>query len=83
MVLRASVSGGEPLISPARARRVPLQRAQGHLRWTLPRFQCAESVDILSGLVALAHWMLFLARPIVADTPCLGRSRSSVCPRYA
>jgi hypothetical protein len=40
-----------------------------HLGWTLPRFQRAETGDTWSWLVALAHWMLFLARPIVADTP--------------
>lgn len=39
------------------------------LGWTLPRFQYAESGDTWTLLVMLAHWMLFLARPIVADTP--------------
>ncbi|MFO3796523.1 MAG: transposase, partial [Anaerolineales bacterium] len=40
-----------------------------NLGWTLPRFQRAETGDTWTYLVALAHWMLFLARPIVTDTP--------------
>ncbi|MFN3742843.1 MAG: transposase, partial [Anaerolineales bacterium] len=40
-----------------------------NLGWTLPRFQRAESGDTWTYLVALAHWMLYLARPIVEDTP--------------
>ncbi len=39
------------------------------LGWTLPRFQRAETGDTWTYLVALAHWMLYLARPIVEDTP--------------
>jgi hypothetical protein len=39
------------------------------LGWTLPRFQSAETGDTWTQLVALAHWMLFLARPIVQDQP--------------
>lgn len=39
------------------------------LGWTLPRFQRAETGDTWTLLVALAHWMLFLARPLVEDTP--------------
>ncbi len=39
------------------------------LGWTLPRFQSAETGDTWTYLVALAHWMLFLARPIVKDSP--------------
>lgn len=39
------------------------------LGWTLPRFQCAESSDTWTQLVMLAHWILFLARPLVADAP--------------
>lgn len=39
------------------------------LGWNLPRFQHAETGDTWTYLVALAHWMLFLARPIVEDTP--------------
>jgi len=39
------------------------------LGWTLPRFQSAETGDTWTLLVALAHWMLFLARPIVQDNP--------------
>lgn len=39
------------------------------LGWTLPRFQSAQSGDTWTWLVALAHWMLFLARPIVQDRP--------------
>lgn len=39
------------------------------LIWTQPRFQSAHTGDTWTQLVMLAHWMLFLARPIVADTP--------------
>jgi len=39
------------------------------LGWTLPRFQSAETGDTWTLLVALAHWMLFLARPLVRDNP--------------
>ncbi|MFN3308239.1 MAG: transposase [Anaerolineales bacterium] len=39
------------------------------LGWTLPRFQHAETGDTWTLLVALAHCILFLARPIVEDTP--------------
>lgn len=40
-----------------------------NLGWTLLRFQCAETGDTWTALVALAHWMLFLDRLIVEDTP--------------
>ena len=39
------------------------------LGWTLPRFQNAQTGDTWTQLVALAHWMLFLARPLVQDNP--------------
>jgi hypothetical protein len=39
------------------------------LGWTLPRFQRAETGDTWTHLIMLAHWILFLARPLVADTP--------------
>ena len=39
------------------------------LGWTTPRFQSKEAGDRWSWLVALAMWMLFLARPIVQDHP--------------
>jgi hypothetical protein len=39
------------------------------LGWTLPRFQTKETGDRWTELTALAGWMIFLARPIVADTP--------------
>lgn len=39
------------------------------LGWTLPRFQRAETGDTWSLLVAIAHWILFLARPLVQDSP--------------
>lgn len=39
------------------------------LGWTLPRFQHAETGDTWTLLVALAHWILFLARPLVKDSP--------------
>jgi hypothetical protein len=39
------------------------------LGWTQPRFQSKEVGDRWSELTALACWLLFLARPIVADAP--------------
>ena len=39
------------------------------LGWTTPRFQHKETGDRWSWLVALAFWLLFLARPIVQDHP--------------
>ncbi len=39
------------------------------LGWNLPRFQHKETGDRWSWLVALAVWLLFLARPIVQDRP--------------
>jgi hypothetical protein len=39
------------------------------LGWTLPRFQTKEAGDRWTALTALACWMVYLARPIVADTP--------------
>jgi hypothetical protein len=39
------------------------------LGWTLPRFQRAETGDTWTYLIMLAHWILFLARPLVADSP--------------
>ncbi|MFZ5884487.1 MAG: transposase, partial [Chloroflexota bacterium] len=39
------------------------------LGWTLPRFHSAATGDTWTQLVALAHWMLFLSRPIVQDNP--------------
>jgi len=39
------------------------------LGWTLPRFQSAETGDTWTWLVALAHGMRFLARPVVQDRP--------------
>ncbi len=40
-----------------------------HLGWTTPQFQHKESGDRWSWLIALAVWLLFLARPIVKDHP--------------
>lgn len=40
-----------------------------NLGWTLPRFQDPKTGDTWTYLVALAHWMLYLARPLVEDTP--------------
>jgi hypothetical protein len=45
------------------------------LGWTLPRFQSAESSDIWTLLVTLAHWMIFLAPPIVQDNPLTWQKR--------
>jgi len=39
------------------------------LCWTLPRFQRKEACDLWTELTAIAAWMLFLARTIVADVP--------------
>lgn len=39
------------------------------LGWTLPRFQSTEVGDRWSELIAIACWLLFLARPIVEDKP--------------
>lgn len=52
------------------------------LGWTLPRFQSAETGDTWTYLVALAHWMLFLARPIVKDSPLpWQKAQSSLTPQ--
>jgi hypothetical protein len=40
-----------------------------HLGWTTPQFQHKLTGDRWSWLVALAVWLLFLSRPIVADHP--------------
>jgi hypothetical protein len=40
-----------------------------HLGWTTPNFQDKESADRWSWLVAVALWLLFLARPVVQDHP--------------
>ena len=40
-----------------------------HLGWTTPNFHDKESADRWSWLVALALWLLFLARPVVQDHP--------------
>jgi hypothetical protein len=39
------------------------------LGWTLPRFQSKEACDLWTELTAIATWVIFLARSIVADTP--------------
>ena len=39
------------------------------LGWTRPRFHFKEVGDLWSDLTAIACWLLFLARPIVADAP--------------
>ena len=39
------------------------------LGWTLPRFQSKEAGDRWTELTALACWMIFLARTLVADRP--------------
>lgn len=39
------------------------------LYWTTPQFQSPEAADRWSLLVSLAQWLLFLARPVVADQP--------------
>jgi len=39
------------------------------LGWTRPRFQSKEAGDRWTWLTALATWMIYLARPMVQDTP--------------
>ena len=39
------------------------------LGWTRPRFQSKAAGDCWTWLMALATWMIFLARPLVQDTP--------------
>jgi hypothetical protein len=39
------------------------------LGWTLPHFQSKEACDLWTELTAIATWIIFLARTIVADTP--------------
>ncbi len=46
-----------------------IQFRKTYLGWTLPKFQHKETGDTWSVLVTLAHWLLFLARPLVADAP--------------
>jgi hypothetical protein len=50
------------------------------LGWTLPRFQSAKTGDTWTRLVALVHWMLFLARPIVQDAPLPWQMAQSSLP---
>jgi len=52
------------------------------LGWTFPRFQSAETGDTWTWLVVLAHWILFLARPIVQDHPLpWQKAQSSLTPQ--
>lgn len=39
------------------------------LGWTIPQFQTNEACDRWTKLVDLAFWQLWLARPLVGDTP--------------
>jgi hypothetical protein len=39
------------------------------LGWTLPRFQSKEACDLWTELTAIAAWIIFLTRTIVADVP--------------
>jgi hypothetical protein len=39
------------------------------LGWTMPKFQTKEAGDRWTELTAVACWLLYLARPIVEDTP--------------
>jgi len=45
------------------------------LMWTLPQFHTPERGDCWSVLVSLALWMLYLARPVVADRPLSWQKR--------
>lgn len=39
------------------------------LNWTLPHFHSSQACDRWSRIVALAFWLLYLARPVVQDAP--------------
>jgi len=53
-----------------------------HLGWTTPQFQHKQTGDRWSWLVALAVWLLFLSRPIVADHPLpWQKSQSHLTPQ--
>lgn len=71
--LPASIVGTAQTIWTAYANRWPIEPAMRFrtetLGGTLPRFQNAQTGDTWTHLVALAHWMLFLARPLVQNHP--------------
>lgn len=71
--LPASIVFTAQIIWTAYINRWPIELAirfrKETLGWTLPRFQSAQTGDTWTQLVALAHWMLFLARPPVQDNP--------------
>ena len=39
------------------------------LHWTMPQFQSPEASDRWTMLVSLAQWTMYLARPVVEDSP--------------
>jgi hypothetical protein len=43
--------------------------AKSRLHWTLPRLKTPEQSQCWSDLMPLVSWFLWLARPVVADTP--------------
>jgi DDE superfamily endonuclease len=52
------------------------------LGWTRPRFHFKEAGDLWSDLTAIACWLLFLARSIVADRPLpWQKSQQSLTPQ--
>jgi len=69
----ASVSVNARILWEAYVHRWPIEPGirfrKEALGWTLPRFQRAETGDTWTLLVAIAHWMLFLAHPLVKDSP--------------
>ena len=58
--------------------RWPIEPGMRFRKETLPRLQSAETGDTWTLLVALAHWMLFLARPLVGTTRCPGKKHKRV-----
>jgi hypothetical protein len=54
--------------------------AKQRLHWTLPKLSTPEQCERWSDLLPLLTWQLWLARDIVTDNPCLGRSNSPLSP---
>jgi len=73
VVLPANIDVNAATIWEAYTHRWPVEASirfrKQCLGWTTPQFQHKERGDRWSWLVALAVWVLFLARPIVADQP--------------
>ena len=51
------------------------------LHWTMPQFQSPEASDRWTMLVSLAQWTMYLARPVVEDSPLpWQRAQSDLTP---